>query len=531
MADALCGRAAKQLQVPPYPDPLSHSPDPRAWWAAHRPLVLQTGALGPMENNQVSFSGFRLLSVKGDVIDKVHSISINRLEANGYRLPLEDAARPDPPRGYRHSERSRRHHAPDAKSRPAAIWLPQLGVSNVTYRDTQDRLHELWKNDADSGTSNMTAPTAASDPSPYYDAVDRQLVVVYRDTDGKVYSLFWSTGPVGRNLLTPPGAAKAQGNPVGYFDAAGIHHVIYRSSDNHLHELYWAGAGAVGYRDLTKEASAPPATGDPSAYMDTRRGERVVIYRGTDNQVYSLYWTNGPVDYSKLSESVHAPKARGNPAGYYTAHDDVHQVVYRGIDDHLYELYWTGTGGVNPWNLTAIAGAPPADSDPAVYYSAGTNTKQVIYRSADGHLNDLSWVPGVTGPTHVDLTLFALAPPAVGPPAAFTIDGPNSQHVIYRGTDNQIHEITWTTSPSASPSRQDNWRWCNKCQGPFHGGNPTASKCPAGGTHTPPDQSGSVDYILPFSHSLDIARSVPAQERHPRPAWLVVWVESEPPPR
>ena len=301
---------------------------------------------------------------------------------------------------------------------------------------------------------------------------------------------------MGRNLLTPPRAAKAQGNPVGYFDAAGIHHVIYRSSDNHLHELYWAGAGAVGYRDLTKEASAPPATGDPSAYMDTRRGERVVIYRGTDNQVYSLLELelNGPVDYSKwFSESVHAPKARGNPAGYYTAHDDVHQVVYRGIDDHLYELYWTGTGGVNPWNLTAIAGAPPADSDPAVYYSAGTNTKHVIYRSADGHLNDLSWVPGVTGPTHVDLTLFALAPPAVGPLAAFTIDGPNSQHVIYRGTDNQIHEITWTTSPSASPSRQDNWRWCNKCQGPFHGGNPTASKCPAGGTHTPPDQSGSVD--------------------------------------
>jgi len=200
---------AKQLQVPPYPDPLSHSPNPRAWWAAHRPLVLQTGALGPMENNQVSFSGFRMLSVKGDVIDKVHSISINRLEANGYRLSLEDAGRPDPPRRHRHSERSRRHHAPDAECKPAAIWLPQLGVSNVTYRDTQDRLHERWKNTADSGASNLTglagAPAAASDPSPYFDAADRQLVVISRDSNGKVYSLFWSTGPVGYNLLTPRG--------------------------------------------------------------------------------------------------------------------------------------------------------------------------------------------------------------------------------------------------------------------------------------------------------------------------------------
>ena len=34
-------------------------------------------------------------------------------------------------------------------------------------------------------------------------------------------------------------------------------------------------------------------------------------------------------------------------------------------------------------------------------------------------------------------------PPAVDRPAAFTIDGPNTQHVLYRGNDNQIHEITW----------------------------------------------------------------------------------------
>ena len=201
------------------------------------------------------------------------------------------------------------------------------------------------------------------------------------------------------------------------------------------------------------------------------------------------------------------------------------------------------------WDLSANSGAPPADSDPVAYYSAATNTKHVIYRSADGHLHEIWWPLGGT-PAHVDLTLFALAPPAVDRPAAFTIDGPNSHHVIYRGTDNQIHEITWTPSPSASAGRQpdwrwcnkcqglfygggvdlqvpdrrhprtanqsssvdyilpygapinassqDNWRWCNKCQGLFYGGGVAASKCPTGGTHTPPDQSSSVDYILPY---------------------------------
>jgi len=42
---------------------------------------------------------------------------------------------------------------------------------------------------------------------------------------------------------------------------------------------------------------------------------------------------------------------------------------------------------------------------------------------------------------------------------------------------------------------QDNWRWCNKCQGLFFAGNPT-SVCPAGGQHNPPATSGSADYIL-----------------------------------
>jgi hypothetical protein len=185
--------------------------------------------------------------------------------------------------------------------------------------------------------------------------------------------------------------------------------------------------------------------------MDTRRGERIVIYRGTDNQVYSLYWTDGPPDYSKLSESAHTPTAKGDPAGYYTAHDDVHQVVYRGTDDHLYELYWTGTGGVTPWDLTTKEGVPPADSDPAVYYSGGVAVSKCP-----------------AGGTHT----------------------PSGQS----GSANYILPY----GAPIAPSSQNNWRWCNKCQGLFYGGGLAASKCPAGGTHTPPDQSGSVDYILPY---------------------------------
>jgi hypothetical protein len=47
-------------------------------------------------------------------------------------------------------------------------------------------------------------------------------------------------------------------------------------------------------------------------------------------------------------------------------------------------------------------------------------------------------------PADVDLTLSALARRAAGVPAGYTVDGTRSQHVIYRSTDNEIREITWT---------------------------------------------------------------------------------------
>jgi hypothetical protein len=95
------------------------------------------------------------------------------------------------------------------------------------------------------------------------------------------------------------------------------------------------------------------------------------------------------------------------------------------------------------WDLTAPSGAPAAAGTPAAYYSAGTNTKHVIYRSANGRLHEIWWVPGGGTPAHEDLTAFAGAPPVADGPTAFTVEGPNTQHVAYRGTDNHIYEVLW----------------------------------------------------------------------------------------
>ncbi len=47
------------------------------------------------------------------------------------------------------------------------------------------------------------------------------------------------------------------------------------------------------------------------------------------------------------------------------------------------------------------------------------------------------------------------------------------------------------------PQYQDNWRWCNKCQVLFFGGNPP-TRCPAGGVH---DSGGSANYVLAYNNS------------------------------
>jgi len=53
------------------------------------------------------------------------------------------------------------------------------------------------------------------------------------------------------------------------------------------------------------------------------------------------------------------------------------------------------------------------------------------------------------------------------------------------------------TTPQSGPISgtilQPKWKWCNKCQGLFFGGNASQGACPAGGTH---DSTGSGDYYL-----------------------------------
>ena len=208
--------------------------------------------------------------------------------------------------------------------------------------------------------------------------------------------------------------------------------------------------------------AAPAAFGDPAAYVDPTRGLNLVVYRGKDGHIHDIYWgidTALEPDFrpENLSGTAGTPPAVGDPVAYYIAANNTTQVTYRAEDNHLYELWCVGDQPIQGRDLSKAAGAVDtvAVSDPAAFYSAADNTNHVIYREANDHLYELAWVPGGM-PVRVDLTLQALARRAVDKPAAFTVDGTNQKHVIYRTADNQIHEIFWpgktweTTGPGST---------------------------------------------------------------------------------
>lgn len=99
-----------QLDVPPYANSLdsvlSMQATKSAWWISHRPLIVETAALGPLDRSQrvvgstrpsVSFMGFRYFGVRSGVIHNAVYIALRELRENSFVMPWESAGNaPDP---------------------------------------------------------------------------------------------------------------------------------------------------------------------------------------------------------------------------------------------------------------------------------------------------------------------------------------------------------------------------------------------------------------------------------------------------
>jgi hypothetical protein len=71
-----------------------------------------------------------------------------------------------------------------------------------------------------------------------------------------------------------------------------------------------------------------------------------------------------------------------------------------------------GGGNWSHADLSEIAGGPPAESLEAAFAFEAQRSKQVVYRTADGHIHELSVVLGGGNWSHADLSEIAGGPPA-----------------------------------------------------------------------------------------------------------------------
>jgi hypothetical protein len=68
--------------------------------------------------------------------------------------------------------------------------------------------------------------------------------------------------------------------------------------------------------------------------------------------------------------------------------------------------------------------------------------QHVVYRGTDDRIHELWWSDGPGWAEGELAAQTATAPAAAGDPAGYVLNG--TQHVVYRGTDDRIHELWWS---------------------------------------------------------------------------------------
>jgi catechol 2,3-dioxygenase-like lactoylglutathione lyase family enzyme len=347
---------------------------------------------------------------------------------------------------------------PDAGALAVCV---QDGAQHLIYRDAAGDVRQYSRPQGagaawtpDNLTAAAMAPKAAGNPAGYIFGTAQH--VVYRGADDQVHELYFSPKEKKwnhANITTGAKAPKAAGDPAGYV-LGDTQHVVYRGPEGEVIELFnTEGGKGWNQTNLTASAMAPRAAGNPTGYIlkdnliARSKNTQHVIYRGVDDQVHELYFSAKEAKWlhTNLTAATKATKAAGNPAGY--VFDNTQHVVYRGVDDQVHELYFSPKEA--KWlhsNLTGETKVTKAAGNPAGYIlednlvARSKNTQHVVYRGADDQVYELYFSPKEAKWQSTNLTAAAKAPMAAGDPAGYALK--NTQHVVYRVAGGDIVELS-----------------------------------------------------------------------------------------
>lgn len=269
-------------------------------------------------------------------------------------------------------------------------------------------------------------------------------------------------GWTAKDLSAGPGNVLAQANPIAYLTPDGTRHVVHlgydpriAADDTAIIQWYFRRDGSdSGAIDLMiGDDDAEPAQGMPTAYYYAAEGTQHVV-TGISGKFGHLqeFWYDGDWHAHDLTAAIGAPLASSLPHGYdfepFGAHNQ--HIVYGGTDSHIHELARTDSSW-NLYDLTQTAGTPPVVGDPFGYAFDAQQTQHVIFRGTDGtdgnggDLHELWW-NRVNGWTHEPLSEQVGAPPAASEPFGYVFVSQGTQHVLFVGSDQHVHELWWDNS-------------------------------------------------------------------------------------
>jgi uncharacterized protein with PIN domain len=365
--------------------------------------------------------------------------------------------------------------APVAAGRPDAYAWEKDGTQHIVYRGTDNQIHEIWSRRTVLNTkwayggalsSTVGAPAANSDPSGYVWESDGSQHIVYLGTDNQIHEIFQKDkGLMGKKwehggaITSAAGAPAAAGKPYAYaWESDKSQHIIYRGTDNNIHELWfehgtftsgsWKYGGAINAK-----VSAPAAAGDPIGFAWEHDKTQHIVYLGVDGQIHELFFRDGWVvsqwKYEGgLTGRLGAPNAVSNPSAYSWEHDGSQHIIYRAADNEIHEIFYKKKLASAKWEyggaISARTGAVPGVGDPYGYAWEDDKTQHIIYRTEDGGLHELWYRDGLGENTWKyggALTRVANAPAAATDPVAFAWEKDGTQHVVYRGQDGSVQEL------------------------------------------------------------------------------------------
>jgi catechol 2,3-dioxygenase-like lactoylglutathione lyase family enzyme len=278
--------------------------------------------------------------------------------------------------------------------------------------------------------------------------------VFYRGTDDGIHELFRTADGkwVHNDVTAMAKAPKAAGDPSGYAEEGNkTQHVIYRTGEGGLVEMFSKQGDAAGWRmrDLTMEVKAPKAAGDPNAFYWRGTKSQHVLYRSEDDGIQELFLDpEGHWQHNDLTAITKAPKAAGNPFGYVEEGNKTEHVVFRTEAGAIVELFakYRETNAWHMDDLSKVANAPKAAGDPTGYSLnestlRGITTQHVFFRGEDGNVHELYQGGPEKKWAHNDVTAEAKGPKAVTDPATYALEANRTQHVVYRTEDHKVFEL------------------------------------------------------------------------------------------